>query len=199
MLDRTEIAILRVLEEEARLSYAELADKVALSKTPCWARVRDLEQRGVIKGYRTELDPGAAGTGDPCVHPRHDQSGEARGVRSRRDPSSLGAPVLHDRRRRRLPPARARAEHHGSRPDPARGDLAHARRPAQHDHGVPEDDQRSLVVDRLPALTSADKKGEGAIRTEGDGATVLRTNLPKVRNDLAAARASAARARACWL
>ena len=58
MLDRTEIAILRVLEEDARLSYAELADKVALSKTPCWARVRDLEQRGVIKGYRTELDPG---------------------------------------------------------------------------------------------------------------------------------------------
>ena len=33
MLDRTEIAILRVLEEDARLSYAELADKVALSKT----------------------------------------------------------------------------------------------------------------------------------------------------------------------
>jgi Lrp/AsnC family transcriptional regulator, leucine-responsive regulatory protein len=61
MLDRTEIAILRVLEEDARLSYAELADKVALSKTPCWARVRDLEQRGVIKGYRTELDPGQLG------------------------------------------------------------------------------------------------------------------------------------------
>jgi Lrp/AsnC family leucine-responsive transcriptional regulator len=43
------------------LSYAELADKVALSKTPCWARVRDLEQRGVIKGYRTELDPSQLG------------------------------------------------------------------------------------------------------------------------------------------
>jgi len=61
MLDRTETAILRVLEEDARLSYAELADKVALSKTPCWARVRDLEQRGVIKGYRTELDPAQLG------------------------------------------------------------------------------------------------------------------------------------------
>jgi Lrp/AsnC family transcriptional regulator, leucine-responsive regulatory protein len=61
MLDRTEIAILQALEDDARLSYAELADKVALSKTPCWARVRDLEKRGVIKGYRAELDPSRLG------------------------------------------------------------------------------------------------------------------------------------------
>src|SRR4029453_13977612 len=88
MLDRTEIAILRVLEEDARLSYAELADKVALSKTPCWARVRDLEQRGVIKGYRTELDPARLGPEShpfipPAINPAKHAEFEAAAIRHR--------------------------------------------------------------------------------------------------------------------
>jgi len=61
MLDRTETAILRALEEDGRLSYAELGEKVGLSKSPCWSRVRDLEKRGLIKRYRAEIDPAAVG------------------------------------------------------------------------------------------------------------------------------------------
>jgi Lrp/AsnC family transcriptional regulator, leucine-responsive regulatory protein len=61
MLDKTEVALLRALENDARLSFAELGDKVGLSKTPCWSRVQDLEKRGIIKGYRAEVDPAAIG------------------------------------------------------------------------------------------------------------------------------------------
>lgn len=61
MLEKTEIALLRALENDARLSFAELGDKVGLSKTPCWSRVQDLERRGFIKAYRAEIDPAALG------------------------------------------------------------------------------------------------------------------------------------------
>lgn len=61
MLDRTETAILRALEENGRLSYAELGEKVGLSKSPCWSRVQDLERRGIITRYRAEIDPAAVG------------------------------------------------------------------------------------------------------------------------------------------
>lgn len=61
MLEPTEIALLRALEDDARLSFGELGEKVGLSKTPCWSRVRDLEKRGIIKGYRAEIDPAAIG------------------------------------------------------------------------------------------------------------------------------------------
>lgn len=61
MLDKIEIALLSALENDARISFAELGDKIGLSKTPCWSRVRDLEKRGVINGYRAEIDPAAIG------------------------------------------------------------------------------------------------------------------------------------------
>ena len=61
MLNKTEIALLRALEDDARLSFAELGEKVGLSKTPCWSRVQELEKRGIIKAYRAELDPAALG------------------------------------------------------------------------------------------------------------------------------------------
>jgi Lrp/AsnC family transcriptional regulator, leucine-responsive regulatory protein len=61
MLEKTEAAILRLLEEDGRLSYAELGEKVGLSKSPCWSRVRELERRGVIRRYRAEIDAAAVG------------------------------------------------------------------------------------------------------------------------------------------
>jgi Lrp/AsnC family leucine-responsive transcriptional regulator len=61
MLSKTETALLRALENDARLSFAELGEKVGLSKTPCWSRVQELERQGVIKGYRAEIDPAALG------------------------------------------------------------------------------------------------------------------------------------------
>lgn len=44
------------------LSYAELGERMGLSKTPTWARVRALEQAGAITGYRAELEPAALST-----------------------------------------------------------------------------------------------------------------------------------------
>jgi Lrp/AsnC family transcriptional regulator, leucine-responsive regulatory protein len=61
MLEKAEIALLHALEEDARLSFGELGEKAGLSKTACWSRVRDLEKRGIIKGYRAQIDPGAIG------------------------------------------------------------------------------------------------------------------------------------------
>jgi Lrp/AsnC family leucine-responsive transcriptional regulator len=39
------------------MSFTELGRQVGLSKTPCWHRVQELEQQGVIRGYRADLDP----------------------------------------------------------------------------------------------------------------------------------------------
>ena len=55
-MDKTDREIVRLLEDDARISFAELGERVGLSKTPCWQRVRELERRGLIRGYRTEVD-----------------------------------------------------------------------------------------------------------------------------------------------
>jgi Lrp/AsnC family leucine-responsive transcriptional regulator len=55
-LDRFDIAILRELQQEARLTNAELAARIGLSAAPTWRRVRWLEEQGFIKGYRAEVD-----------------------------------------------------------------------------------------------------------------------------------------------
>ena len=60
-MDKIDQKILTFLEEDARLSFAELGERVGLSKTPCWQRVRDMERLGVIKGYRADIDPGRLG------------------------------------------------------------------------------------------------------------------------------------------
>lgn len=56
-LDRIDLNILRHLQENARISYVDLAAKVGLSTTPCLERVKRLERAGVIRGYRALLDP----------------------------------------------------------------------------------------------------------------------------------------------
>ncbi|TCO71912.1 Lrp/AsnC family transcriptional regulator [Rhodovulum euryhalinum] len=56
-LDRQDRAILRVLSAEGRLPVAELARRIGLSKTPTQARMRRLEEAGIITGYRAMLNP----------------------------------------------------------------------------------------------------------------------------------------------
>lgn len=60
-IDRTDIAILRTLQQNARLTNVELARAVHLSPSPCLARVRRLEDEGVIGRYVALLDPLAVG------------------------------------------------------------------------------------------------------------------------------------------
>ncbi len=62
-LDRFDIAILRELQKDARLSNAELASRIGLSAAPTWRRVRWLEEQGYITGYRAEIDRRRIGLG----------------------------------------------------------------------------------------------------------------------------------------
>jgi len=57
MLDDIDQRILDILSTDARVPVAELARRVSLSKTPVQARMRRLEESGVILGYRAQLDP----------------------------------------------------------------------------------------------------------------------------------------------
>lgn len=61
-LDKLDLAILKQLQENARLSNNELAEKVGLSASPCWRRVKRLEENGVIRGYVALLEPEYTGT-----------------------------------------------------------------------------------------------------------------------------------------
>ena len=62
-LDRYDIQILTELQADARLTNAELAQRVGLSAAPCWRRVRALEEAGFIKGYHAEIDRHRIGLG----------------------------------------------------------------------------------------------------------------------------------------
>ena len=55
-LDKFDWQILSELQNDGRLSNAELAQRVGLSAAPCWRRVRALEQAGYITGYRAVID-----------------------------------------------------------------------------------------------------------------------------------------------
>ena len=59
--DRYDLQILRLLQENGRLSNQELADRIGLSPSPCLRRVRALEDAGVIAGYRALIDAKALG------------------------------------------------------------------------------------------------------------------------------------------
>lgn len=55
-LDRIDRMLLEALQQDARLTTAELAELVSLSPSPCARRIRRLEQAGLITRYRAELD-----------------------------------------------------------------------------------------------------------------------------------------------
>ena len=61
--DQFDMKILRELSVNGRISVTELAAKVGLSKTPCLTRMRRLEERGYITGYRAMIDPAKVGLG----------------------------------------------------------------------------------------------------------------------------------------
>lgn len=57
MLDGFDKKILDIISRDARISITDLSTQVGLSKTPCHARLKKLEQHGYILGYRALLDP----------------------------------------------------------------------------------------------------------------------------------------------
>ena len=62
-LSRIDRNILRLLQKDGRISYAELGRQVGLTTSPCTERVKRLEREGFIRGYHAELDPAKLGKG----------------------------------------------------------------------------------------------------------------------------------------
>jgi len=56
-LDKFDLAILRELQADGRISATDLAERIGLSRTPTQVRVKALEESGVIRGYRAIVDP----------------------------------------------------------------------------------------------------------------------------------------------
>jgi Lrp/AsnC family leucine-responsive transcriptional regulator len=62
-IDETDRAILNALQRNARVSNAEIARQVGLVPSAIFQRIRKLEERGIVRGYRCELDGRALGQG----------------------------------------------------------------------------------------------------------------------------------------
>ena len=62
-MDDLDRKILALLQADAGLSLAEIAERVGLSTTPCWRRIQNLERDGVIRGRVALLDPGKLNVG----------------------------------------------------------------------------------------------------------------------------------------
>ena len=66
-IDEIDRRILRELRQDGRLSNTKLAEKIGLSTTPCWNRVRALEEGGMIEGYTALLSQTALGYPDTVI------------------------------------------------------------------------------------------------------------------------------------
>ncbi|HCG9638111.1 TPA: Lrp/AsnC family transcriptional regulator [Vibrio parahaemolyticus] len=60
-MDTIDRQLLHLIQKDATLTTAELADQVGLSASPCARRLKRLEQEGVISGYRAMISRGAVG------------------------------------------------------------------------------------------------------------------------------------------
>src|SRR4030042_3459195 len=66
-IDKVDREILKLLSEDARLSYRDIAKKLGVSHANVSARIRRLEEVGVIRGYTIVVDPYAEGLYPLCV------------------------------------------------------------------------------------------------------------------------------------
>ncbi len=55
-LDSRDLAILKVLSQDGRITKAALAERIGLSPTPCWDRLKKLEKAGLIEGYGASIN-----------------------------------------------------------------------------------------------------------------------------------------------
>ena len=63
IFEPVELKILSSLQAEGRLTNQELSERVGMSTSPCWRKVRQLEETGVIRGYRADLNRRKLGLG----------------------------------------------------------------------------------------------------------------------------------------
>ena len=62
-MDKLDRKLLRLMQPDASLSVAELADALGMSKSACWRRIQKLEESGVIRQRVTLLSPAKLGLG----------------------------------------------------------------------------------------------------------------------------------------
>lgn len=60
-LTASDVKLLTALQQDARLTTAELAERAGLSSSACWRRIKALEEDGTITGYHARVDPQAFG------------------------------------------------------------------------------------------------------------------------------------------
>jgi len=66
-LDPTDMAIVEILQEDGRIGISELGRRVGLSQPATSERVKRLEERGIVVGYRAVIEPAALGLGTMAV------------------------------------------------------------------------------------------------------------------------------------
>ena len=62
-LDAVNIQILSLLQTDGRMTNAKLSEKLGMSETPCWRRLKRLEESGIIEGYQANLNRRKLGLG----------------------------------------------------------------------------------------------------------------------------------------
>jgi Lrp/AsnC family transcriptional regulator len=62
-VDTQDRLLLELMQQDASLSVADLADKIGISKSACWRRIQKFEENGVIRQRVTLLDPAKLGLG----------------------------------------------------------------------------------------------------------------------------------------
>lgn len=67
VIDRLDREILSVLQTDARISLQDLSKQVGLSASPCWTRIRRMEEAGVIEGYTVRLNAPAVGFAETVI------------------------------------------------------------------------------------------------------------------------------------
>jgi Lrp/AsnC family transcriptional regulator, leucine-responsive regulatory protein len=63
MIDATDLHILKILQEKARISNAEISRQVGMAPSAILERIRKLEQQGIIEGYEVRVNPRCVGLG----------------------------------------------------------------------------------------------------------------------------------------
>lgn len=66
-LDKFDLAILAALQQDARISLQELSSQVGLTSSPCWARIKRMEEDGVIEGYTVQVNAAKVGLADTVI------------------------------------------------------------------------------------------------------------------------------------
>lgn len=81
-LDDVDLTLIRLLRDDARMSNARLAEEAGIAASTCLTRVRNLIERGVVRGFHADLDPRALGLGLEALISINIRVGARKGIAS---------------------------------------------------------------------------------------------------------------------